>query len=845
MKKTLFSSLILVFITTITISQNKITGIVTNHLGEILPGASITIKGTHNGTIVANDGTYLLVVKQGATIVCRHIGYKSKELTVQESVLNFKLLSNLQLHEIQIVGSRNKKRTITKTTVPVDIIDVDDISKKTGMIELNRILQFSVPSFNANKQSGSDGSDHIIPATLRGLGPDQTLVLINGKRRHQSSLINVYGTRGRGNTGTDLNAIPTSAIKRIEVLRDGASAQYGSDAIAGVINIVLKDHTGEFTGNITTGISKATPPNRYNIATGDKLDGLTLQANANFGIKLKENGFANFTLDISSIDFTKRAIDLSLYKEVFREKFGDAATKNVALFGNIETPISENTKIYLFGGVNKRDSEAYAWTRHADDLKRNVPSIYPNGYNPIIGTDITDVSASLGVKTHVWGWNLDVNTTFGQNEFVYHVKNTLNASLQEASPTKFDAGSHHFRQIIGSIDLTKHYSRILSGLNIAIGTEYRLENFQIHAGEEKSYKNYNTDYAGSSQGFPGFHLINEIDESRSNVAVYIDGELNFSKKSTGAVAVRYENYDDFGSTVTVKIAGRQEINQHLAMRGSISTGFRAPSLAQRFYNTIITDYQAGVASETIIANNESGLAEAFGIDKLREEKANNYSTGITYSNENFNATIDAYFVNIKDRVTLSGGFDASDLILGIKHAQFFSNTLDTKTIGLDIVLSYKIQTGNSIFFMDLIGNINKMKLGDVKVSERLKGQEEMFFGAREKYFLLASAPDNKFSANFTLVGNKLTSNIRLTRFGQVELLDWQDNVDTYIAKFTTDISFGIPINDHIKFSIGSNNFFNTYPKAQNPNYTEAGGLWDSVQMGYTGAFYYTRLGFKF
>jgi len=845
MKKKTISLIILCFITTITLGQGKITGIITNDLGEVLPGSSILEKGTHNGTIAANDGSYQLVVKKGALIICHHIGYKSQESIVHGTILNFSLISDQQLHEVQIVGSRNKKRTLTESTVPVDIIDVNDISNKTGMIKLNKILQFSAPSFNANKQSGSDGSDHIIPATLRGLGPDQTLVLINGKRRHQSSLINVYGTRGRGNTGTDLNAIPTSSIKRIEVLRDGASAQYGSDAIAGVINIVLKDNTDEFTGNITTGISKATPPDHYKVHTDDNFDGLTLQANANYGVKLKENGFANFTLDMSSTDFTTRAVDPTIYKDVFREKYGDASTKNAALFGNIETALTANTKLYLFGGFNKRDSKAYAWTRQADDLKRNVPSIYPNGFNPIIGSDITDLSTSLGIKTLIYGWDVDLNTTLGQNEFIYTIKNTLNASLQQESPTAFDAGSHLFRQLIASIDFSRHYDNIFNGLNIAIGTEYRIENFQINAGEEKSYKNYNMEFASGSQGFPGFHVINEIDESRSNFAAYIDSELNFSKTSTAAIAMRYENYNDFGSTITAKIAGRQEINNYFSLRASASTGFRAPSLAQRFYNTIITDFQAGVASETIIANNESGLADAFGIDKLREEKSINYSAGITYTNGDFNATIDAYFVNIKDRIALSGGFDASDLILGINHAQFFANALDTKTHGLDVVFSYKENIGNSTLFIDIIGNINKMKLGDIKVSERLKGQEDTFFGKREKLFLLASAPENKFSTNFSLTGRKLSANLRFTRFGKVVLLDWQDNVDTYVAKITTDRSFGLPISNHIRITLGSNNLFNSYPTAQNPNYTESGGLWDSVQMGYTGAFYYARLGLKF
>ncbi|MBL4745462.1 MAG: TonB-dependent receptor [Flavobacteriaceae bacterium] len=842
MKRRTILLLLFVFITTIAISQITVTGVVKDNQGEVLPGATITVQGTNNGTTSNFEGTYTLQVKKGETLTCSYIGYSSVHVKVVNPTHNFILLGGQQLNEIQIVGSRSKRRTATETTVAVDIIDVAELSSKTGVVEVNELLQFAAPSFNANKQSGSDGADHIVPATLRGLGPDQTLVLINGKRRHQSSLINVYGTRGRGNTGTDLNTIPAGAIKRIEVLRDGASAQYGSDAIAGVINIVLKDNVNEFTGSITTGISNAIPPSKYPIKTDKNRDGLILQATANYGFKIKETGFANFTLDLVSKDFTNRPADPTTY-DIYREKFGDAAMKGVNLMGNIKIPLTSTTDLYAFGGYNVKDTESYAWTRAATDLSRNVPSIYPNGFNPLITSIITDFSASVGIRTNLGGWDVDLNNTIGQNKFIYTIKNTLNASLQEASPTTFDAGGHQFLQNTTSVDFSKYFENTLAGLNIAMGAEFRVENFKIFAGEEKSYKNYDENYASGSQGFPGFQEVNITDESRNNIAVYVDTEIDFSEKTTTAIAIRYENYNDFGSTLTAKLAFRQAFTDALAFRTSISTGFRAPSLAQRFYNTTITDFQGGVAQETIIANNESALAEAFGIEKLKEETALSIGAGFTYNQGRFSATIDGYYAAIKDRIVLSGGFDASGLILGVSNAQFFSNALDTKTIGIDIVLSYNTTFGNSKLGVNLVGNINNMELGDVHVNEKLKGKEDTFFGLREKYFLLASAPNNKFSLNTSYEYKKLSTNLRFTRFGKVELIDWLDTIDTYSPKITTDFSATYPLCNRIKLTMGANNIFNIYPDIQDTE-TESGGLWDPVQMGFSGAFYYARIAIK-
>lgn len=748
---------------------------------------------------------------------------------------------NKELQEVtvQAVGSRNTKRTVVDSPVAVDIINVQDVVNKTGQIEINSLLQYLAPSFNASKQSGSDGADHIDPATLRGLGPDQTLVLINGKRRHQSSLVNLFGSRGRGNTGTDMNAIPAAAIKRIEILRDGASAQYGSDAIAGVINIVLKDNVEEFNGSVSYGAYSAKTPYGNDI-NSKGIDGNTVQANANYGIKAGKDGFVNFTLDGLKKEHTNRPANPDKYA-IYRQQFGDAEAMNGSLFLNSSFSLSESSKIYVFGGASYRDSDAYAFTR-AFDSDRNVPAIYPNGFDPIIGTKIVDYSASTGLKTKLGKWEMDLNNTLGANQFNYDIHNTLNTSLQESSPTSFKAGGHSIYQNTTGLHFTRNFESIKKGFNVAFGVEYRLENFKIKAGEEGSYRTYDTNYPGGSQGFPGYSPDNVVNENRGNFAAYVDTELDYDDNINLAVAARYENYNDFGSTFNAKIAQRIKFCPTVSMRYSMSTGFRAPSLVQKYYNLKFTDYVSGVGSETLLASNDSDVARAFGIKPLKEETAFNTSLGFTFKKGAFTATVDGYFVDIQDRIVLSGQFDGSGLAgMNVSSVQFFINALDTQTVGTDFVLSYDKNINNHGLSLSFVGNINKMKVGNVKANGL---DEETLFGKREKYFLLASAPESKFGLNLNYNYNKkFNTNVRFTRFGKVELIDWLDTVDYYGAKIVTDASISYNFTKFLALTIGANNLLNVYPDIQDTE-TETGGNFDSVQMGSNGTFGFARLSIK-
>lgn len=864
--------------TSVSFCQQIVTGTVTDESGAPLPFVNIIEKGTSTGTTSDEQGNYTIAVDANATLIFSFVGFETQEIVVGTlEKIDVVLSGGEILSTIVVVGSRSPKRTATDTPVAIDIIDMQEIITKSGKVEINELLQYTAPSFNANKQSGSDGADHIDPATLRGLGPDQTLVLINGKRRHSSSLINVFGTRGRGNSGTDLNAIPASAIKRIEILRDGAAAQYGSDAIAGVINIVLKNNVNKLTGSISYGAyntnAKGDFPNGTPNTDGNRLDtnndgnrladdksfdGGSVKITANYGAEIGEDGFINFTTEYISKNKTLRpGFD-------FRRGFGEAAIDGFNFFANTVIPISKKTEFYAFGGRNYRDTDAFAFTRNGGE--RVVSEIFPNGFTPRITSNIIDNSVSAGIRTETNdNWKIDINNTWGKNNFHYFIQGTLNASLLASSPTDFDAGGHSLSQNTLSLDFSKYYPNTLKGLNIAFGAEYRTENFIIFAGEEGSYATYDingrpiidpatqvqpiftdpdsgatTPRPGGSQGFPGYSPANEVDRSRSNISIYTDAEFDITDSFLLGAAARFEDYSDFGSTINGKLSFRIKATDDINIRGSVSTGFRAPSLAQIYYNLRFTDFQGGTASETLLSANNSPVTASFGIEALQEETAINAAIGTTASFGKFTATIDGYFINVKDRIVLTGTF-AAPQIPNVNEAQFFANGVDTETVGLDIILSWKESYNFGNLSATLAGNVNNMYIKSVNTDL----DESIFFGEREKAFLLASAPESKFSFNANYSKDKFNAGIGLTRFSEIVLIDFADTEDIYGAKITADLNLGYKLSDAFKLTIGGNNITNEYPDQQNDGETEAGGYWDAVQMGFGGSYYYAKLGFNF
>lgn len=781
-----------------------------------------------------------------------------------------------KVEEVVLTGTRNKNRTSINTPVPVDVIDVKQTSQTTGQVEVNQLLQFAAPSFNANKQSGSDGADAVDPATLRGLGPDQTLVLLNGKRYHQSSLVNLFGTRGRGNSGTDLNTIPIAAIKRIEVLRDGASAQYGSDAIAGVVNVVLNDRNKGFEGDAFYGVNLFKSPGNNDVVSDHKLDGLTFDFSGNYGTKIgNKGGFGNFTAEYVDKGYAIRNANPAMY-DAPRQRFGDAASKNFYFFGNIEVPISDNLKFYSHPGFSYRNTKAYAWTRSAD-ADGNIPEIYPNGFNPIENTKINDFTFDNGLKFKVSDWDVDFYNALGNNKFLYQVDNTLNATLGVKSKTSFDAGGHSLLQNTTGFNATRNFN-FLGGLNLAFGSEYRYEKFNIIKGEEASYAMYdingnvvtaNTDSSllvtnplsgeirpGGSQGFPGYST--EFGKSRTNFAAYVDSELDATRNWMLGAALRFENYSDFGSTFNGKFATRYAITPEFAFRGSISTGFRAPSLVQKYYALQFTNFQGGDLVTIQLASNDSELAKKAYIPQLKEEKSVNGSAGFTYNSKKFTATLDGYYITVKDRIVLTGTFDQSDDVIGatlasmhVDQAQFFANAVDTDTRGIDAILSYTDKVGNGKLTATLAANYNQMKITGVHTPAELKGKEDVFLSARERAFILASAPKTKINLNLNYKINRFNANLQFVRFDKITLVGYNGDTDyqNYDPRITTDLSFGYEFSKKFVWTIGGRNIFNQYPTMQKSSVsegnTESGGIFDPVQMGFAGRQLFTRISFKF
>ena len=888
----LFSSLLLLVGLN---AQNTVTGNITGD-GDPLIGATVVDKATGEGTTTDADGNFSIEIGgETATLEISYTGYKTRNAEVKAGqAVNLIMDSGVNLGTVQVVGSRSYKRSSTDSPAPIDVVNIGEMMSQTGRPEINMMLQYAAPSFNATKQSGSDGADHIDPASLRGLGPDQTLVLVNGKRRHQSSLVNVFGTRGRGNSGTDLNALPATAIKRIEILRDGASAQYGSDAIAGVINIVLKDQTDGVSGGITYGAYSTAVGADYEEQYGDALfnvdgkqrvldpdgdtawDGITTKVDLNYGAKLGDNGgFANFTTEYLTKERTLRP------GFSWRKGYGSAAVDQFTFMVNSAMPLGENTEFYAFGGRSYRDTDAFAFSRSsfADGDNRAVPSIHPNGFTPHITSIIGDASASAGIRHNMEnGWTVDFNNTYGKNGFHYFITGSNNASLWDASPTNFDAGGHSLAQNTTSMDFSKYYDD--NDINVAFGLEYRTENFEIFAGEEASYAIYDTNgvaitnpadqvpatdtngegLSGGSQGFPGYSPSNVVDRNRSNLGAYLDLEYNVTDDFLLGGAVRFEKYSDFGNTFNYKLAARYKVGSNFALRASASSGFRAPSLAQIHYNLLFNNIVAGRSVRTLLASNTSTVTKAFGIDQLKQETATNLSGGFTFNKGGLSVTVDGYSIAVNDRIILTDNFDASNLGVGAEAAQFFANGVDTRTTGADVVVNYKkFMDGGNNWNVGLAMNFNDLTIDAINSGEL---NEFTFFGPFSRAYLEAAAPDYKGVVTAGLNMNGLHVNLAYTLFSEVQLQDfqWVDSpasnqaeadalfavaTDIYESTGTLDLSIGYDISKSLNITIGANNLFNTYPTPQFDGWTDQGGFNDSVQMGSDGLNIFGRLGFNF
>jgi iron complex outermembrane receptor protein len=900
--------------------SRSIKGIVKDKAGNAVVNATVKLKGATSGIATNTNGEFNIDASAGDVLEVSVIGFKTSSFTVgSESLIMITLEPNeTTLQDVVLVGTRTTGRVKMETPVPVDIVNMNQASIPTGRMDVTSILNFSVPSFNYNKQSGSDGADHIDLATLRGLGPDQTLVLVNGKRRHQTAFVAVFGTRGRGNSGTDLSAIPVGAIDRVEVLRDGASAQYGSDAIAGVINIVTKKSTGHFSGNfgwssyIDDKFNPATKPELGQYVYGNKIDGQAFSFNGNTGFKIGNGGFLNITANMISQGKTYRQTletndtkDNYLPTNIYRRAHGDGSMTGGGGFINLELPSSSKTSFYAFGGLNYKASDAYAFTRNWSARPDRFPTTTGGGidfvpsimritadadtfFNPRIKTHILDGSLAAGFKGKTesnWAW--DISNTLGYNNFHFFGNQTFNASLGSV-PNEFDAGGFNFTQNTVNFNAAKPIYTIGEGFNFAFGAEYRYERYKLYAGEEGSYKNYDPtgNKATGSQGFPGYQPGDEVNASRSVLGAYVDAEMDVTRKFLINGAIRAENYSDFGFTANFKLATRLKLSQAFNLRGSFSTGFRAPSLTQVNFSSTFTTVQGGNIAEVRIVPNYLDITRKAGIPELKQEKSTNLSVGFTYkASPEFSITIDGYMVNVKDRVVLTGQFDASDPDLNqdladelqannIALAQFFANAVDTKNMGIDLVMDYNKRWGAKYLRGIFTANIQNMDIENVNVPAELAGSDFLkssFFSDRERAFVLASAPDMKFAFNLEYGVSNWTVGVRATYFGEVRLLGYgedglgidpqvplDDNSgyvkDEYIysGKTPVDIYVGYKFSQKLSLHVGSDNVFNIHPDlgavpgAKGWAYNnETGGPWDAVQMGGNGRRLFARLSFNF
>ena len=937
----------------LTMVAQTIKGKVTDSSGEGLPYMNIVEKGTSNGTTSDDAGEFSLDVKSlPTTFVISSMGFATKEVRITNaSYVTISVVEDNALDEVVLIGSRNPNRSAIDSPVPIDVVDIKELTAMAPQVNLNQILNFVAPSFTSNTQTISDGTDHVDPASLRGLGPDQVLVLINGKRRHNSSLVNVNGTFGRGSVGTDLNAIPAASIARIEVLRDGAAAQYGSDAIAGVINIVLKKSTDELILNVTTG---ANFTKNANDQTGG-VDGETTNVSANYGLSLGEKGgFINFTGDFDVREDYSRmkewegsifnqyntieryanddGYDLSLLlddnvadviqygneagfglsptatkaelqgilradntaaelgarglgRSDFNMRVGQSALRGGRFFANMSLPLDDNgTELYSFAGISSRTGNSAGFYRLPNQERTYTPA-YINGFLPEINSTITDKSFAVGIKGKIEDWDVDFSNTYGKNAFLYTIGNTYNASMQKASPTFFDAGGFSFAQNTTNLDISKFYDDVMSGLNVAFGAEYRVENYEIVAGEEPSYAQYTADgqviklasqvpakdffgrsRPGGSQVFPGFAPANELSRGRSSVAGYFDIEADITESFLLSGALRYEDYSDFGSTLNGKIATRVKAGENTNLRAAFNTGFRAPSLHQLNFNSTSTIFDnLGNPQEVGTFSNDSKAAKLLGIPQLKQETSSSVSLGFTtkFPDAHLTITVDGYWVGINDRVVYTGQFKGPgtgtelDRLLSQANASaasFFANAIDTESRGLDVVLTYDARIGTKAKLKnDLSGTFSKTKqVGGINASKVLidAGLVGTYFPEDSRVYLEEAVPRTKINLSNSLSAGKLNVFLRNVWFGEVtEATTTIANQQVFGSKLVTDLSVGYKVAESTTITVGANNLFDIYPDRAAPEFNNrSDGRFDwsrrAQQFGIGGRFLFARLTFN-
>jgi len=818
------------------------------------------------------------------------------------------------LEQVVVTGTRVANRSALETAVPVDVIPADALTN-LGVAEINQALSIALPSFNFPRPGLTDGTDTVRPATLRGLAPDQTLVLVNGKRRHAAALVNVNGTVGRGSAAVDLNALPNVAVRSIEVLRDGASAQYGSDAIAGVINLRMReDREG---GEV--GVSYGWRDTEYDNLTGTppagatwsapavlkrkRSDGETLTVSGWKGFSLGADGFLTIAAEYKDQARTERggwdaraqyartstgAFDpREATFDRFSQWYGEPELQQSTIFVNAGINTGADAQFYASASYQDRSALSAGFQRLANDPSgRNVPSIYPDGFLPKIQPDVVDYALSGGYRWTLADWNLDASLGIGRNEMMFTIVDTLNRSLGAASKTSFDAGGFDHEQLVFNLSAVRgvDFAGLASPLNVAIGLEARRESYSITAGEPDSYRNggvripLNTpgctaptaaDIAAGgcpapsgAQVFPGFRPANVVDKSRDAIGAYLDIEANLTEQLLASAAVRAENYSDFGSNVSGKVAGRYDFTDGFALRASYSTGFRAPSLQQQFFATTSTNFINGVPFDITTFPATDPVAVALGAQALDAEESANLSVGAVFRLGGASLTIDAYKIDLDNRIVLSENLTSVAVrnfltargFVGIGGGRFFINGVDTETEGVDVVLNYPLVTdGAGRFDITATANFNDTKVTRVPATAQLSALNPapILFDRGNRLTFEEGNPETKYALSVSWTAGAFGATVRATNYG--EALSPQ-NAPTatapdfvLTAKTLVDLEARYELMQRIKLAVGADNVFDEYPDPLPPglNSTGATSFSNISPFGRSGRFIYGRVTFAF
>jgi len=791
---------------------------------------------------------------------------------------------------VVVTGTRVANRTVLDTTAPVDVISAETL-KNSGSTEMTQALSMALPSLNFPRPSLTDGTDTIRPATLRGMAPDQTLVLVNSKRRHASSLVNVNGSIGRGSAAVDLNTIPTAIVKSVEVLRDGAAAQYGSDAISGVVNMRLRTDRDGGEATVTYGARKSeydlwndAVPAGGTWAGPDsrkRTDGQTATVSIWKGLALGETGYLTIAGEFRDQSRTERGgyDTRQQYARInggfdprentinrFNAWTGEPEMKQSTLFANAGNDLGGGVKVYGWASYQDRDATSSGYFRTPQDA-RNVPAIYPDGFLPLISPTVKDFSMTGGVTWIAGEWDMDASLGYGKNKMTYQIENTLNRSIGPSSKTEFYAGGYAYDQAVFNLTGVRRIemASLASPLNVAVGVEARREGYELFAGEEESYSfggqflPNGTPAAPGAQVFPGFRPSNEVDAHRNAVGAFIDLEANITPELLASAAVRAERYSDFGNSLAGKLALRYDFNKSFALRGAIQNGFRAPSPQQQNFTATSTNFINGVPFEITTFRPSDPVAVALGAKPLDAEESVNASLGAVLRFGDVSVTVDAYRIDIDDRIILSENLTQTNVrdyiagqgFIGVGGGRFFINGVDTTTKGVDVVINWPYNAGEAgRFDFTLAGNVTDTKVTKVPVTEQLSNLSPapVLFDRLNVLSLEKGQPKNKVSANVNWKLGRFGATLRATRYGEVLSPGTVAAFDFELgAKTTVDLEGRFAVTPKLTLALGADNVFDQYPETLPPSLNTTGNTPFSTYapFGRSGRYIYGRATYSF